>query len=386
MPPMTFKDRATGAFEAVQAELREISRWLYENPELAYEEVESSRRLAEFLSRNGFAVSHPAYDLPTAFEANTGASGPRVVICAEYDALPRVGHACGHNIIATASAGAGVALAGLADELGIRVTVLGTPAEEGGGGKIQLIEAGAFEDAAASMMVHPSSNDLADPRLLAAQGFTATFKGKTAHAAAAPHMGVNALDAFVSAYNGVSALRQQFEQGDRVHGIVDEGGAAPNVIPELTVSRWIVRAKTAERYEELRGKVVACFEAAALATGCGLDIEYGWEPYIDLITNPTMAGLFMSNAAALGRDVPTYAETGIETSASSDMGNVSHLVPSIHPSLRIETTAVNHQPEFAAATITPSGEQVLRDGALAMAHTVIDMAEEDVWDRLTTST
>lgn len=379
---MDRKQRATEAFEKVEAELRDISRWLYENPELAYEEVESSQRLAGFLGRHGFTVTQPAYDLPTAFEATVGTSGPRVVICAEYDALPQVGHACGHNIIATSSVGAGVALAPLAGELGIRVTVLGTPAEEGGGGKIQLLEAGAFEDAAASMLIHPSRNDLADPRLLAAQGFTATFSGKTAHAAAAPQAGLNALDAFVSAYNNISTLRQQFEPGDRVHGVIDEGGVAPNIIPEKTVSRWIVRAATIDRFEDLCQKVTACFEAAAVATGCSLDIAYDWDPYQDLVSHPVLVELFAENAGALGRAMPTYAETGIETFASSDMGNVSHAVPSIHPSLRIDTAAVNHQPEFAAATITPSGEQVLRDGALAMAHTIIDMATREVWDQL----
>jgi amidohydrolase len=320
-------------------------------------------------------VTRPAYGLDTAFEANLGSSGPRVIICCEYDALPQVGHACGHNLIATSSLGAGIALAGLVDRLGIRLTVLGTPAEEGGGGKIDLIEAGAFEDAAASLMIHPSPYDVVDPKLLAAQGFTARFHGRTAHASAAPHVGINALDAFVQAYNNVSTLRQQFESGDRVHGVIDEGGAAPNVIPDLTVSRWIVRAATAERFEVLRAKIVACFEAAAAATGCSLEIEYEGEPYIDLISNPVMAALFTANATALGRHMPTTAELGRPAAASSDMGNVSHLVPSIHPSLSIDTDAVNHQPEFAAATITASGQKAIRDGAIAMAHTVIDMAE-----------
>lgn len=183
---MSRKELALRAFEEVEQELQSISTWMYENPETAYEEYESSQRLAGFLADNGFDVTYPAYGLETAFEANAGSSGPRVVICAEYDALPEVGHACGHNIIATSSVGAGVAVAALADELGIRVTVLGTPAEEGGGGKIELIEAGAYEDAAASMLIHPSPRDLADPRLLAAQGMTVEFHGKQSHAAAAP--------------------------------------------------------------------------------------------------------------------------------------------------------------------------------------------------------
>ncbi|HSM43409.1 MAG TPA: amidohydrolase, partial [Acidimicrobiia bacterium] len=310
--------------------------------------------------------------------------GPRVVICAEYDALAGVGHACGHNIIAASSLGAGVAVAGLAEELGMRVTVLGTPAEEGGGGKIELVDAGAFEDAAASLMIHPSPHDLVDPRLLAAQGMEVVFRGKESHAAATPHVGINALDGFVNAYNAISTLRQQFEPADRVHGVIDEGGLAPNVIPALTRSRWIVRALTAERFETLRSKVVGCFDAAASATGCDVEVTFEGEPYIDLVSNPVMAALFVANSAALGRTMPTRAESGIETSASSDMGNVSHVVPSLHPSLAIETDAVNHQPEFAAATITPSGDEAIRDGALAMAHTVVDMAAQDVWDHLVT--
>ncbi|HUF14913.1 MAG TPA: M20 family metallopeptidase [Acidimicrobiia bacterium] len=379
---MSHKQRAVDDFSTVERELTEISRWMYDNPELGDAEFESSARLAKFLGEHGFEVTYPAYGLSTAFEANVGSSGPRVVICAEYDALPQVGHACGHNIIATSSVGAGISLAGLADELGIRVTVLGTPAEEGGGRKIDLIEAEAFEDAAASLLIHPSRHDLVDPKLLAAQGFVATFHGKTAHAAATPQLGINALDAFVGAYNNISTLRQQFELGDRVHGVITEGGGAPNVIPDLTRSRWIVRAATADRFDAIKQKVLACFEAAAQSSGCRLEIEYEGEPYVDLISNPVMTALFAANCIALGRSMPTFADSGIETSASSDMGNVSHVVPSIHPSLAIETEAVNHQPEFAAATVTPSGERALRDGALAMAHTIIDMAEQDVWESL----
>ncbi|HXV71124.1 MAG TPA: M20 family metallopeptidase [Acidimicrobiia bacterium] len=379
---MDHKEMATAAFDLVEDELRAISRWMYENPELGYEEHEASGRLTEFLRERGFEVTYPAYGLETAFEAQLGSTGPKVVICAEYDALPQVGHACGHNVIATSSLGAAAALADMVGELGIRLTVLGTPAEEGGGGKIDLLAAGAFEDTAASMLIHPSPRDLADPRLLAAQGLTVTYTGKTAHAAATPDKGVNALDAFVQAYNNIATLRQQFEPTDRVHGVVHEGGAAPNVIPDRTVSQWIVRAATAERFEILRSRVVDCFEAAATATGCSVDISYEGDPYIDLVSNPLMVGLFAANSTALGRAMPTYAESGFETSASSDMGNVSHVVPTIHPSVSIETTAVNHQPEFAAATITLSGEKAMRDGALAMAHTIIDMAVRDVWDRL----
>ncbi len=379
---MTHKETAQAAFDGVEEELRDISKWMYENPETAYEEHESSSRLAGFLESNGFNVSYPAYGLATAFEATAGTTGPRVVICCEYDALPDVGHACGHNIIATSSLGAGACLAGLVDELGIRVTVLGTPAEEGGGGKIDLLKAGAFEDAAASMLIHPGIRNIADPRVLAAQGILVEYHGKTAHAAATPYEGVNALDAFVQAYNNVATLRQQFEPGDRVHGVIESGGSAANVIPDYTRSSWIVRSETSERFEVLKTRIIECFDAAARATGCTLEYTTEWDPYIDLVSNPVLFELFVTNSRALGRDMPTFAESGQKTYASTDMGNVSHVVPSIHPSLKIETDAVNHQPEFAAATITPSGDRAIRDGALAMAGTIIDMAEQAVWDRL----
>ena len=379
---MTLKQRAETRFDEIYDDLKHLSRWMYENPETAHQEVESSRRLADLLANRGFEVEIPAYGLDTAFEATLGSSGPRVVLCAEYDALPGVGHACGHNIIATSSAGAGIALAPLVEELGIRLTVLGTPAEEGGGGKIDLLKAGAFADAAFAMLIHPSRRNTVDPHLIAAQGFTASFHGRESHAASTPHLGVNALDAAIQAYNSVSTLRQQFEEGDRVHGVITDGGVAPNVIPATTTSKWIVRAASASRFEALRSKVLACFEAAATATGCSLAIEYEGDPYLDLVSDETLAGLFAENASRLGRTMAREADHAEPTAASSDMGNVSHIVPALHPSVGIDTDAVNHQPEFAAATVTESGEQVIRDGALAMAWTVIDVATGDLWESL----
>jgi len=232
------------------------------------------------------------------------------------------------------------------------------------------------------MLIHPGIRNIADPRLLAAQGIEVIYRGKTAHAAATPHVGINALDGFVQAYNNVATLRQQFAEGDRVHGIIEQGGVAANVIPDFTKSNWIVRAATAERFDVLKSKVIECFEAAATSTGCQAEITPKWDPYMDLVSSQTLIDLFANNANAIGRQMPTFAESGEQTHASSDMGNVSHVLPSIHPSLKIETDAVNHQPEFAAATITPSGEKTIADGALAMAFTIIDMAEQDVWDRL----
>ncbi|MDJ0961790.1 MAG: M20 family metallopeptidase [Acidimicrobiia bacterium] len=379
---MSRKETAQAAFSAVEEDLRAVSVWMYHNPELGFAEFESSRKLSGFLGDHGFDVTYPAGGLETAFEATAGTAGPRVVICCEYDALPKVGHACGHNIIATAALGAGIAVAPLADELGIRVTVLGTPAEEGGGGKVDLINAGAFEDAAASMMIHPGPDNQLDPSFQARESFTVEYFGKDSHAAFAPQEGINALDGFVNAYMNVATLRQSLLPSDRVHCIIDSGGDASNIIPSYTKSTWGIRSASRERLAVLVPKVHACFEAAALATGCRVEIAALGHPYLNMVNNPVMTALFAENSTGLGRSMPTEAETGAD-GGSSDMGNVSQIVPSIHPMLAIDCgTAVNHQPEFAAHTITPSGEQAIRDGALAMAYTVIDMAEQNVWDRL----
>ncbi|HUF14912.1 MAG TPA: M20 family metallopeptidase [Acidimicrobiia bacterium] len=379
---MSRKQTAEERFTAVEAELRGISRWMYENPEIQYEEYESSAKLAAFLRDNGFEVEHPTHGLKTAFEATAGSSGPRVVICCEYDALPEIGHACGHNIIATAALGAGVAVAGLTDELGIRVTVLGTPAEEGGGGKVDLIDAGALQDAAAAMMIHPSPRDLLDPSFQARSSFTVEYHGKESHAAFAPQVGINALDAFVQAYMNVATLRQQLLPSDRVHCIINHGGDANNIIPAYTRSTWGIRSAGSERLEELIPKVHACFEAAARATGCRLELNPLGHPYLNMVNSAIMTELFQQNSTALGRPLPLEAEVGA-SGGSSDMGNLSQVVPSIHPMLAIETNgAVNHQKDFAAATVTESGDEAIRDGALAMAYTIIDMAEREVWESI----
>ncbi len=380
---MDHKERATQAFENVETDLQGISQWLYDNPETAYKEFESSAKIARYLADHGFDVNYPTHGLDTAFEANAGTSGPRVVICCEYDALPEVGQACGHNIIATAAMGAGIAVAEMADELGIRVTVLGTPAEEGGGGKVALIEAGAFEDAAASMMIHPSPEDMLDPAFQARASFKVEFFGKETHAAFAPSHGINALDAYVQAYMNVSTLRQQLMAGDTVHNIIEHGGDASNIIPAYTRSAWGIRALTDARLDELIAKVRACWEAAATATGCRLEVTPNDYPYATMNNNQTMASLFKANSEGLGRPMPTEEELGGPGGGSSDMGNVSHVVPSIHPMVGIDSQgSVNHQKEFAASTVTESGKAAIRDGALAMAHTIIDMAGNDVWNDL----
>lgn len=377
------KDRARATLENSEETLREISRWMYENPEVAYQERESSARLVSFLSGAGFEVEYPAYGLETAFAARLGSGDRHVAICAEYDALPGVGHACGHNIIATAALGAGVALAPLVDQLGIRLTVLGTPAEEKFGGKIDLIEAGAFEGVDAAMMVHPSTADVVDPRVIAVAHLDIHYRGKAAHASAFPQQGINALDAAVQAYVNISTLRQHIYPTDKLHGIIAEGGDAPNVIPEYTRSSWYVRAEDRSRLDDLLPRVLACFEAAATATGCELEVEHVGHIYDELLSSPIMTESFARNSATLGRTMLRGSDLPASQTGSTDMGNVSRIVPSIHPMLSINCLPiVNHQKEFAAHTITPAGERAIHDGALAMAWTVIDLAEGDTWEKL----
>lgn len=377
------KQQARDNLERVANALAGISRWMYENPETSYEEHKSSARLAEFLTDAGFMVEYPAYGLDTAFAARAGTDGPQVVICAEYDALPGVGHACGHNIIATSALGAAAALLPMVEDLGIRLTVLGTPAEEHFGGKIDLIEAGAFEGVAAAMMIHPSPADVVDPRVIAVAHLDIHYHGQAAHASAYPQLGINALDAAVQAYVNVSTLRQHLYPTDKVHGIIAEGGDAPNVIPDYTRSSWYVRAEHRNRLDELIPKVEACFHAAAQATGCTLKVECVGHVYDELVSNPVMVSLYAANSAALGRQMLRGTDLPASQTGSTDMGNVSKLVPSIHPMLGINSLpAVNHQKEFAAHTITADGEKAISDGALGMAWTVIDLAEGNRWGDL----
>lgn len=380
---MTTKQRAEEAFSAKEHGLRELSQWMYDNPETAYEEYGTSKRIVEMLRSGGFEVEYPAYGLDTAFAARVGSSGPEVVICAEMDALPEVGHACGHNIIATAGMGAGLALVDLAEELGIRVTVLGTPAEEKYGGKVDLIDAGAFAGAAASMMIHPAPIDTVDINAIAVAHVDVEFFGKETHASFAPHLGINALDAAVQAYVNVSTLRQHFLDTDRVHGVITHGGSAPNVIPAHTSMSWYVRAATDERLDDLYPQIIRCFDAAALATGCTVEVTVTGHRYKDMRNDKLLVELYGTNSAALGRPMPTSAEIGKTGAGSTDMGNVSYVVPSIHPMVGINSEpAVNHQKEFAAHTVTEDGTRAIRDGALAMAWTIIDLAEGGRWSDL----
>jgi amidohydrolase len=392
MPPSKQRQRrddrkvsAQKIVDGARAQLIDLSHRLHAHPELAFEEVRSSAQVAELLDRGGLAVEMGVCDLPTAFAARAGQGPLHIGICAEYDALPDIGHACGHNVIAAAAVGAGLALAELADELGLRVTVFGTPAEEGGGGKILMLERGAFDGVHAAMMVHPSPVEQDSMRCLAVSHVDVHFHGKAAHASAYPEQGINAADAITVAQTAVGLLRQHIGPNDRIHGIVIKGGEAPNIVPAHTVSKWYVRAKNVAQLGELEPRVRRCFEAGAMATGCTVEIQPQSPVYSEMCADFELVRLYRSNAEDLGRTFPAIPEEVQQRHAgSTDMANVSLAVPTIHPMLGLDSLpAVNHQPEFAAYCVTPVADQALTDGATAMAWTAIDIASNRaVKDRL----
>ena len=368
------KARVRARVDATRARLIEISHRLHAKPELAYEEYASSALLADALEDGGLRVARAVHGLDTAFRATAGSSGPHIVVCAEFDALPGIGHACGHNIIAASSVGAGLALAPLADELGFRLSVLGTPAEESGGGKVDLIRAGAFDDADVALMVHPAPMEVVDWPTLAWATVNVAYHGKEAHASMAPWRGVNALDAMNLAYMAIAALRQHVLPTERIHGIVTHGGDAPNVVPKLTRGTYFVRAANRPDLEVLKQRVVRCLEAGALATGCEMELAFPANDYDPVCTNPTLASLYEENLRALGRDAVPRAAVAAQA-GSTDMGNVSEVVPSIHPLMSINSfPVVNHQEAFAAHTVTPDGDRAVTDAALAIAWTALDVA------------
>jgi amidohydrolase len=371
------------ALEAAHPRLIELSHRIHANPELGYQEHQASGWLAQALEEAGFATERGVADMPTAVVGSIGPGPLHVAVCAEYDALPDVGHACGHNVICAAALGAGLALAPVAEPLGLRVSVMGTPAEEGGGGKIGFIKAGRFRDVHAAMMVHPWPEDVAEPNLIAVQQLRVTYHGREAHAAAFPWLGINAADAIVVAQTAIGLLRQQLQPGDRVHGIVTRGGEAANIIPALVTADYMVRAATRERMDEVLGLVRKCFEAGALATGASLEISLE-AAYDDMRHDLELAALYRGHAESLGRTFPDRPSTPVST----DMGNVSYVVPSIHPHIGIESHgAVNHQAAFADACAELSADQAIFDGALAMAFTVIDAAmDESIRARLLAAT
>jgi amidohydrolase len=302
-----------------------------------------------------------------------------VALCAEYDALPEIGHACGHNLIAAMAVGAAAALRRVTDDVGLAIRVVGTPAEERGGGKIVLLERGAFDGVHAALMVHPAPVDAVEPMMLAWGGLDVRYHGRAAHASAFPERGINAADALTVAQTAIGLLRQHLRPTDRVHGIVTHGGEAANVVPAFTSAEYAVRARTLADLAHVQGRVTRCFEAGALATGARLELIPDERPYAEVVHDHDLAACYRRNAEALGRRFPGVGDRADRFAGSTDMGNVSQVVPSIHPTIGIDSLpAVNHQPEFAARCVSAAAERALLDGAVALAWTAIDCAADPV--------
>ncbi|MGB2693564.1 MAG: M20 family metallopeptidase [Dehalococcoidia bacterium] len=378
------KTAAQDRVDELRDQLIDLSHRIHANPELGFHEEKASAWLADALADAGFAVERGACDLPTAFVARAGIGPLHVAICAEYDCLPGIGHACGHNIIATAGIGAGIAAARVADEVGLTVSVIGTPAEEGGGGKIMLLDRGAFSGVHAAMMVHPAPADVVEPPIIAVSHFDVHYTGKEAHASSYPEQGINAADAITVAQVGIGLLRQHMRSTDRIHGIVTKGGEAPNIVPAHTSAKYYVRARTLGELDDIRAKVNRCLEAGALATGATMRMVEVEKPYAQMEHDAEIAGVYKRNAEALGRKFPNLGTRGERFAGSTDMGNISLVIPSIHPMIGINSwPAANHQPEFTEHCATASADKAVIDGALAMAWTAIDLAMDDqLRDRL----
>ncbi len=376
MPTATAAVSVEDAINRRRGDLIELSHSIHAEPELAFAEFKSCAKTQALAAEHGFEITAAPGGLDTAFRAEFG-SGPLVIgICAEYDALPGLGHACGHNIIAASAVGAALALADVADELGLTVVLLGTPAEEAGGGKVLLLNAGTFDDIAATVMMHPGPIDIARARSLALSQVEVTYLGREAHAAVAPYLGVNAADAITVAQTAIGLLRQQFAPGQMAHGIVTDGGQATNVIPARTVLCYTMRATDAASLRHLEDKINDCFLAGAVATGCDYEVEETEPPYDELAPDMWLADVFRGEMTRLGRTPVAEEIEAAVPLGSTDMGNVTQVMPGIHPVVGIDAEGASvHQPGFAKAAASPSGDKAVLDGALMLARTVVALAE-----------
>jgi amidohydrolase len=371
-------DAVRSAGDRVAQRMMALSHDLHAHPETAWEEVRSCARVAGELADAGFTVAERFTGLETAFVARRGTGPLHLAVCAEYDALPGLGHACGHNVIAAISTGAALALEPYVDDLGITLSVFGTPAEEGGGGKIEMLDRGGFAGIHATVMVHPGPVDVARAEPYAVSHSHIQYDGKAAHAAAYPDRGINAADAFTIAQVAIGLLRQQLPHDVRVHGVMTNGGEAPNSIPRRTEGRWYVRAASLAELTDLEQRVARCFEAGALATGCELTVTAESKPYAEFRTDEGLLDAYVRRAEQLGRRFSSGADSRMNR-ASTDMGNVSQRIPAIHPYIGIDSLpAVNHQPEFTAAAISPAADRATIDGARALALTLLDAATDPV--------
>lgn len=368
------KAQVCEAIDSMSDRLIAVSREIHANPETCFNEVKASRLLVRTLSEAGIPVTAPAFGLDTSFVAEFGRSNAAPVgIVAEYDALPEIGHACGHNIIGTAAIGAALALASLGDRLPGRIRLLGAPAEEGGGGKVLMARQGAFDGLACAMMVHPAPDDMPTFPLIARAGVNVTYHGRPSHASSEPEAGINALDGLVFAYQAIAAWRQHMPARHRIHGIITHGGTASNIVPDRASGHFAVRGPNRASLDMLRKRVEECFHAGAMASGARVEIEWEDIDYFDLVTNWPLAKAYQANAETLGR---TFVSTDIlppNQASSTDMGNVSHMVPTIHPMISaVPQGTAFHTEEFAHWVGTDMGMRATLDGAKSLAMTALD--------------
>jgi amidohydrolase len=365
------KARIIEDIESQRKELVDLSRQIHDNPELGFHEYKAVEWLTRLLEFNGFAVERGICGLETAFQAGYGRGKPVIAFLAEYDALPELGHGCGHNIIAASSAGAALGAKAAVDECGGSVLVIGTPAEELYGGKVTMAQKGAFAKLDAALMVHPGSHDAAVTEALACQGINVEFFGRSSHAAGRPEYGINALEAMIQSFNAINSLRQHIKSKARIHGIITDGGQAANVVPAHSAGSFLVRAADEVYLAELKEKVLNCFRGAAVATGARL--EYKWDElsYAPMLNNLTIGRLFVANLRRTGRKI--RMEDPDKSFGSTDFGNVSQLVPGIHASVSIVRGATTHSPQFAEAAVSEKGLQGMIDAAKGLAMTAADL-------------
>lgn len=377
--PEAVHGRIVDRVEAARDDLRALAVALFEDPEVGFEEHRSIARIAELLAAGGHQVETGSFGLPTAFRASVGSGAPHFAIVAEYDALPGIGHACGHNIIAAVAAGAFAALAPEVAALGGRLSIIGTPAEEGGGGKEHVLRAGGFDGVDAAGMVHPSVGSDVSPiygsGTSGVRRLRVRYHGRAGHAAASPHLGLNALDAVVTAYQSIAQLRQHILPIDRIHGIITNGGAAANVVPDLTEAEFLVRSSEIDTLKVLTERVIDVLEAAALATGTTAEIDVDFEPpYLPLKPNVLLTKHWARRLETRGRAVPLTPARVRLGGPSTDMGNVSWAIPAVHPALGLGGPAdvAPHNAAFAESTVEPPAIDALVDAAISLAGLAAD--------------
>ena len=375
----------------IENTINSINEYIYKNPELGYEEFKSSKKIIDFLKQNvGIKNFQYFKDIPTAFVGKLNgkvSTKENIAICIEYDALPGIGHACGHNLISSIGLGAMYLLSKNKNKLNNDINIVGCPAEEiipltfkngGGGGKIKLIEKGVFEKTKAALMIHPATRNEVDPLMIAVKQIDVEFHGKAAHASGSPYVGKNALDAQILAYNSISVLRQQLKTTEKVHGIITDGGESANIIPDFTRSSWMIRAQKTQELKQLETKIIKCFKSAGLATGCEVNVIEGNGIYENLVTDKKLASIFTKYSKDLSIDMKTNKAFDQSKNGSTDFGNISKLIPSLHAFLAIvpdDGSVVNHQPEFADATLTAAAKEAIKNGSILLAATILELQD-----------